>query len=119
MGYLTDFSGEFEFDKKIDGQTCQLINDINDNGFLSKTDKPSGSYSLWETDGVSLYADSGKAYDFDRWIELIVNKIVKPRGYILNGEVEWIGEDPDDRGKITINNNLIKYKLAQIKWVDS
>jgi hypothetical protein len=33
---------------------------------------------------------------------------------VLNGEVEWIGEDANDRGMIAIKNNVVKVKVAKI-----
>nr|QBK88706.1 MAG: hypothetical protein LCMiAC01_03840 [Mimivirus LCMiAC01] len=49
-----------------------------------------------------------KFYNYFDWIKYLVNKIFKPRGYILNGTVEWKGEDSDtDKGTITIKNNKV------------
>ena len=51
-------------------------------------------------------------YDLE-WIMYIVNNILKPRGYVLNGVVSWKGEDLkedenlEDRGKIKVTNNVI------------
>ncbi|KKL86082.1 hypothetical protein LCGC14_1948340, partial [marine sediment metagenome] len=70
-----------------------------------------------------------KFYGYVEWIEYIIEKILKPRSYVLNGKVEWSGEDEDDFGTILVINNkveviegefdeleeLMKEKLEKIK----
>ncbi len=34
----------------------------------------------------------------------------------LNGEVEWVGEDPDDRGKIVVKDNVVEVYEARITY---
>lgn len=118
MGYVTNFEGEFGLSKEIDEKTRRLINNINEDGIILGNDNPD-TWCLWQTDGKVLYSSSGNAYDFEEWLRIIVEEIIVPRGYVLNGEVEWIGDDPDDRGKVVIKDNEIKYKLARIEWVDA
>jgi len=48
-----------------------------------------------------------KFYYYTDWLHYLVKHFIKPWGYVLNGEVEWAGEDYDDRGKIQVNNNEI------------
>ena len=37
----------------------------------------------------------------------LINKILKPAGYIVNGEIEWNGEDFGDRGEIIVKDNKV------------
>jgi hypothetical protein len=39
-----------------------------------------------------------------------------PQGYIVNGNVEWQGEDSNDKGIIKIVNNTISIGRALITW---
>jgi len=48
-----------------------------------------------------------KFYHYTEWIKYLIEKILSPRGYILNGTVKWQGEDMDDRGKIEIVDNKV------------
>jgi hypothetical protein len=42
------------------------------------------------------------------WLRLLLEHFLVPRGYVLNGEVWWEGQDPDDRGCIFIKDNQIE-----------
>jgi len=55
-----------------------------------------------------------KFYDYVEWIIYFINKILEPRGYIVNGQVEWIGEDGfNDQGIITVKNNIVNTKRTR------
>ena len=49
-----------------------------------------------------------KFYSYVEWIEYIINKVLKPKGYVLNGVVEWGGEERSDVGEITITDNVVR-----------
>jgi len=53
-----------------------------------------------------------KFYDYDKWLIYIIDNFLKTNGYILNGEVEFQGEDEDDSGYLIVedNNVSITYK---------
>jgi hypothetical protein len=86
---------------------------------------PSGQPSLWcqwvpSDDGYSIKWDGGeKFYHYVEWIEYLIEHFLKPWGYTLNGEVEWYGEDANDRGMIVIDNNVVKTKIARIVYEDA
>ena len=49
-----------------------------------------------------------KFYNYIAWIKYLIETIFEPRGYKLNGNVKWIGEDYDkDTGYIVIKDNII------------
>jgi len=78
-----------------------------------------GLWCQWEPDeaGTSIsWNGAEKFYAYVEWIEYLIDKILAPAGYKLKGEVLWIGEDPDDRGKIIIKNNVVKTKTAHIVY---
>lgn len=74
---------------------------------------PSTQPSLWcdwtpNQEGTSLIWNGGeKFYHYIEWTQYLIDTILKPRGYVLNGEVTWQGEDPEDRGVLVIDNNLV------------
>jgi hypothetical protein len=37
----------------------------------------------------------------------IINKILKPNGYVLNGVVQWQGEEVGDVGEIFVEDNKV------------
>lgn len=50
-----------------------------------------------------------KFYNYIEWLEYII-KILEMRGYKLNGNVKWYGENHSDRGEINVENNKINIK---------
>lgn len=102
--------GEFYFnpdDFKNSGQT-------EDKTIIDYNIPPATQPSLWlewipTKDKQHIEWNGGeKFYDYIEWLEYIINKILKPKGYILNGRVEWDGEEEDDIGRIIVNDNNIK-----------
>lgn len=59
-----------------------------------------------------------KFYNYVEWLEYLIEKIFEPRDYKLNGEIEWIGEDPDDRGMIRVVDNKVTVYEAKISFVE-
>lgn len=59
-------------------------------------------------DRMSIKWNGGeKFYEYINWIIYIIDNILNERGYVLNGTVEWQGEDDEDVGCITITENLV------------
>ena len=89
---------------------------VNSNG------EPSGQPGLWcqwvptENNDAIEWDGGEKFYHYTEWLSYLIEHFLKPWGYILNGEVEWFGEDRDDRGKILVTDNIISIKTATIVW---
>jgi hypothetical protein len=47
-------------------------------------------------------------HGFRLWLKLIVEHYLASRGYVLNGEVTWGGEDRDDSGTIFVRDNQVE-----------
>jgi len=59
-----------------------------------------------EEDGIEWnYAE--KFYDYTEWMQYIIDKFIKRWGYVLNGEVEWRGEEWEDTGTIIVTDNVM------------
>lgn len=77
---------------------------------------PSTQPGLWcgwtpNLEGTALVWDGReKFYEYITWLKYLIEKYFKPRGYVLNGEVSWQGEESDDFGIITVKNNVIKVR---------
>jgi len=93
-----------------------------DSSVLDGNRPPSGQPSLWcqwvpNDDGTAIEWDCGeKFYEYVPWIKYIVEHFIKPWGYILNGEVEWSGEESTDLGKIVIKDNVVTEKLGTVTY---
>jgi len=88
---------------------------------LKHNDPPVGQPGLWckwepNEDGTAIvWSEAEKFYSYVEWLEYLIAHFLKPWGYALNGEVEWQGEEPDDRGIIFVWNNTVKTGVFTIE----
>jgi hypothetical protein len=47
-------------------------------------------------------------HGFRMWLRLVIEHYLAPRGYVLEGEVTWEGEDRDDCGTIFVKGNQVE-----------
>jgi hypothetical protein len=47
-------------------------------------------------------------HGFRMWLKLLIEYYLAPRGYVLEGEVTWEGEDRDDCGTIFVKDNQVE-----------
>ena len=90
----------------------------HDTSVLNYNRPPATQPGLWcqwvvSDDGNSLEWDGGeKFYCYDAWLEYLIINFFAPLGYILNGEVEFQGEDYDDFGAIVVEDNVVDLKYG-------
>ena len=83
---------------------------------------PTGQPGLWchwtpTDDGTAIEWDGGeKFYHYVEWIEYLVEHFLKPWGYVVNGQVEWNGEDRDDIGRIVVHDNKVSSQDGEIVY---
>ena len=83
---------------------------------------PSTQPGLWcqwvpTDDGSELVWDGGeKFYNYVEWLQYLIDKILSPRGYTLNGECQWFGENRDDVGVIIVENNKVTTKVGKLTY---
>ena len=78
-----------------------------------------GLWCQWipNVDGTAIFWDGGeKFYEYIPWIKYLIEKILAPRGYTLNGVVDWVGENRNDQGRIKIVNNVVKTLVGQMSY---
>lgn len=46
-----------------------------------------------------------KSYEIPSWIEILIQNVLAPNGYVLNGVLSWEGDDNDDTGSIRVVDN--------------
>lgn len=115
MGYNTDFEGSFAFDEELDQETLDRINKFADERHEGK-----GFPGIWcqwvvTDDGKVLKWDENeKFYNYVEWLQYIIDNIVKPKGYVINGSVEWTGEERGDYGLIEVKDNIVTTKKGYI-----
>jgi len=47
----------------------------------------------------------------------IIDNILAPKGYMLNGEIEAQGEDPEDRWRLVVINNKVFRQAAKVTYL--
>ena len=50
---------------------------------------------------------SEKFYAYDRWMEFLIKHFFAPEGYVLNGAIDFQGEDQYDRGTMYVSDNVV------------
>jgi hypothetical protein len=95
----------------VDGS--EMFGQGKDSDIINYNQPPKTQPSLWcqwvpTKDGMGLEWDGGeKFYNYIEWLQYIIENILKPRGYVLNGEVYWYGEDNADTGVMVVVDNVV------------
>lgn len=83
---------------------------------ITNADKPPGTqptqWCRWliQDDMQTIqYKKGDTIFDcYTQWITYLVDRVLKPRGYVVNGNMQWWGRTPGDEGTIKINDNEVK-----------
>lgn len=106
--FLKELGVDGEFFVGGDGGYGQV-----DKSILS-INNPGGSCpELWcqwiiNEDGELTWDGNEKFYGYTEWLEYLINNFFAPCGYILNGDVEFQGEDEEDFGIIKVTDNKVE-----------
>ncbi len=90
-------------------QMGQKAHDATIDGNKPPGDQP-GLWCQWipSLDGTAIVWDGDeKFYEYIEWLQYIIDKILKPDGYVLNGYVEYRGEEWYDQGEIIVEDNVM------------
>lgn len=127
MGYSTDFNGVISFSRALTvreyKELIKLANyDSKDDGtYKLYTNTPEtipDSYLQWEPtdDGTGLQWNYGeKFYDYIHWLRWLIKHYFKPHDIVLNGQIQWQGEEIGDCGIIKVINNKVTTKKLIIE----
>lgn len=99
--------GEFYVDGAGDFGQAHEDNIINHN---TPPKTQPGLWCQWvpNKSGTAIQWDGGeKFYHYVEWLEYIIKNFLAPKGYVLNGEVDFQGEDDSDQGTIIVRNNEV------------
>lgn len=71
-------------------------------------------------DGMGLeWNGYEKFYSYGEWMVYLIEKILKPNGYVVNGSVKYSGEDVGDVGRLTVEDNVVylrPYEGEEVKY---
>jgi hypothetical protein len=106
---LQDFGVDGEF--YVDG--LGPFGQAPDSSIVDHNKPPRTQPGLWcgwvpNEDGTAIvWNQQEKFYYYIEWIKYIVTNFLAPKGYVLNGDVEWQGEESSDIGMIRIVDNKV------------
>lgn len=108
MGYTTRFQGAFEVTPPITVNDLREYQDSWD-GRTPDTEGSPSAYNQWAlTNESKLRWDGGeKFYEYIPWLMYLVDFFFEPRGYKLNGDVIWEGDEDDDVGLIRVIDSKV------------
>lgn len=92
---------------------------------VDSNNPPSTQPGLWcqwipSDDGMELEWDGGeKFYYYSEWLFYLIQKVLAPNGYILNGTVAYQGEESNDAGHITVEDNTIIVDGVELKNIST
>ena len=84
--------------------------------------------SLWcqwiiNDDGDLEWDGGEKFYSYEEWLNYLIDNFFEPLGYVLNGDIEWQGEESDDLGTIHVVDNVVEMeygiRVSSIKDIDT
>lgn len=113
MGYTTDFTGEWKVTPPLTKRRVEILTKFAGERHEGGTFPDYWCQWVPTSNGEYINWDGGeKFYEYGPWIEYLIKTYLTPWGCKLNGEVEWQGEDSDDRGMIRITDNVVEYGYA-------
>jgi len=77
---------------------------------FGETDGQPGLWCQWEIneDGNLAWDGNEKFYAYIEWLKYLIENFFNDWGVLLNGEIEWQGEEMSDRGKIVVTNSVVE-----------
>lgn len=75
-----------------------------------------GSWCQWtpNAQGIGLvWTGTEKFYHYVEWLEYLIEHFLSPWGYVLNGRVDYQGEELDDYGTIVVTDNQVSLHEAE------
>ena len=112
--------GEYYVGSVDDGNMGQM----GDESVIDNNNNPDTQPGLWCQWAIAdnskwLIWDGGeKFYNYTEWLIYLIDNFFKPFGYVLNGEVEWQGEDSDDYGIVGVEDNKVYLKHGKRAYSD-
>ena len=73
-----------------------------------------GLWCQWiiNDDGELEWDGGEKFYNYEGWLQYLIDNFFAPLGYVLNGDIKWQGEDSDDFGNIHVVDNVIEMQYG-------
>jgi len=142
MGYTTDFEGGFNITPVLSQKDNEFLTKFSETRRMARSVGPEygiegefyvdgdgdrdWSWSDPKTNVINynrppitqpgLWCQWIPTDDGSEWLQYLIDKILAPRGYTLNGECQWFGENRDDVGVIIVKNNKVTTKVGKLTY---
>lgn len=113
MGYTTDFDGQFTLDRLPPAEVIVRLRELEgyDGREATEDSEMPDGYNQWQLtkDCLHIEWDGGeKFYDYEEWLQYLIDYVLKPAGISLTGSVGYSGEDVKDNGSLVIENGVVR-----------
>lgn len=107
-----EYDSTFDFSARWDENRIRIASGTCQPGlccqWIVKEDEGGNQVLMW---------DGGeKFYNYVEWLKYLIVHFFEKWNVKLNGEIEWAGEDINDRGKIVVKDNVVKVLNARIVY---
>lgn len=122
MGYTTDLFGQFDLDRELTRELEKELLEFADTRHGGNTEHDPEYPGFWcqwipTNDAKGIEWDGNeKFYNYVEWLQVIIDKFLIPNGYVLNGEVQWEGEESGDLGNIVVKDNIITVQQGKVVY---
>jgi hypothetical protein len=122
MGYTTEFDGEVTVTPPLPRATVLEVNAFAEKrhgGDTYGTEDPGmpGFWCNWvaSEDGTSIYWNGAeKFYSAAEWMQIVVDRFVKPAGCVAEGTIFAQGEESGDRWALVVQGNRVETRRARV-----
>lgn len=107
------FNGELGDDGEYFIGGLGFCGQTQDESVIDHNTPPKTQPGLWcqwvinEKENCLEWDGGEKFYNYEEWLEYLIDNFFEPLGYVLNGDIEWQGEEYDDLGTIHVVDNLV------------
>lgn len=119
MGYTTKFEGQFRMDKLPPVEVIVRLRELEGIDGRDEDDPAMPStYNQWnltrDCQGIE-WDGNEKFYDYEEWLQYLIDKVLTPADVNLLGSVAFSGEDVKDVGLLAIENGkVVRHEIASI-----
>lgn len=73
-----------------------------------------GLWCQWiiNEDGELEWDGNEKFYNYEEWLNYLIDHFFKPEGYVLNGDISFNGENDEDLGFIHVVDNVVNLEYG-------
>ena len=88
-------------------------------GVVDYNQPPAGQPGLWcqwvpTPDGAGIEWNEGeKFYDYDQWLQYLIDQFLQPWGYTVSGSISWSGEEEEDVGILEVTGNVVRSRFGE------